>query len=340
MMQEIADSPYSTIPTDHYGRGGFLAEFEREVAALLGKEQAVFMPSGTMAQQIALRLWDDRCQNTRRVAWHPTCHLELHEFGAYKELCGFESILLGEPDRLFTLSDLQAIEPNYSTLLVELPQREIGGQLPSWDELQAICAYADDNGAFLHLDGARLWECPPYYGKSYAEIAGLFNSVYVSFYKILGGLPGAVLAGPELPMEEARLWLRRYGGNLVTLAPNAISAQLGMDRHLLRIPEYVQRASEIAAVLRDFDQITVIPEKPQVNMFHLHIRGAREDLTDASYELARETKALVFGGFGDLKDRPGLSKIEVTIGEAALEISDDEIREWVGRILEGAGSFR
>jgi threonine aldolase len=71
----------------------------------------------------------------------------------------------------------------------------------------------------LHLDGARLWECRPFYGRDYAQIAGLFDSVYVSFYKTLGGIAGAALAGPADVIAEARVWQRRQGGNLVRLFP-------------------------------------------------------------------------------------------------------------------------
>src|SRR5579862_9492369 len=176
-MREIADSPYAEIRQDRYGSGGFLQEFEAEIAALLGKEAAVFMPSGTMAQQIALRIWSDRA-GVSRIAFHPTCHLQIHEQMAYEVLHRLESVLVGSPDRLLTLSDLERIGKPVCALLLELPQREIGGQLPSWEDLRAQSSWARGRGIKLHLDGARLWECAPFYGKSYAEIVAPFDSVY------------------------------------------------------------------------------------------------------------------------------------------------------------------
>src|SRR5579862_7022983 len=107
-LREIADSPYAELGYDNYGAGGYTAQFESEIAALLGKESAVFMPSGTMAQQIALRIWCDRV-GSNQVAFHPTCHMEIHEKGAYRELHGLEATLLGEKHRLFTLDDLKAV---------------------------------------------------------------------------------------------------------------------------------------------------------------------------------------------------------------------------------------
>src|SRR6185369_15444353 len=100
--------------------------------------------------------------------------------------------LVGDGHALVTLADLERIAEPIAALLLELPQREIGGLLPAWEELSAIVSWARARGAALHLDGARLWESQPFYGRPLAEIAGLFDSVYVSTYKTLGGLAGCV----------------------------------------------------------------------------------------------------------------------------------------------------
>src|SRR5262249_27327174 len=159
---------------------------------LLGKEAAVFMPSGTMCQQIAMRIWCDR-RGSSRIAFHPTCHLELHEQQGYRLLHGLHGICVGSPFHLLTLDGLRRIPERLGAILLELPQREIGGQLPTWEELNAISVWARERAIPLHMDGARLWESQPFYGRSYAEIAALFDSVYVSFYKSLGGIAGSIL---------------------------------------------------------------------------------------------------------------------------------------------------
>src|SRR5690349_21577929 len=176
----LAEIPTDVAP-DRYGEGGVVAELEREVAALLGMPAALFLPSGTMAQQAALRVHADRLDR-RTVVFHPTCHLDRHEAQAFQRLHGLVGRPAGEPHRLLTLDDLRGVAERPAALLLELPQREIGGQLPDWQALVDQVAWARGRGAALHLDGARLWECTPFYGRPLAEIAGLFDTVYVSFY--------------------------------------------------------------------------------------------------------------------------------------------------------------
>jgi threonine aldolase len=195
MLADLATWTDPELERDRYGTGPLIADFEAEIAVLLGKEMALFLPSGTMAQPIALRIWADRL-GRRSVAFHPTCHLELHEQGAYRLLHGLHGVLVGNRYQLLSQADLDAVREPLAALLLELPQREIGGQLPPWNELEAQCAWARERGTALHLDGARLWESQPFYGCDYATIAGLFDSVYVSFYKTVGASP-------------ARHWLAR-----------------------------------------------------------------------------------------------------------------------------------
>ena len=316
---------------DRYGQGELISSFETDVAQLLGKEAAVFMPSGTMCQQIALRIWTDQ-RKLPRVAFHPTCHLEIHEEQAYRKLHNLESVLVGQAHRMLTLEDLQHIPSPLGALLLELPQREIGGQLPTWDELNAIIDWAREKGVATHLDGARLWECKPFYKREYAEIAGLFDSVYVSFYKVLGGIAGSILAGPASFIAEARVWQRRHGGNLIHLYPFVLAAKKGLHERLDKMTVYHTKAKEIAAVLSSFSHIEVLPSPPQTNMMHVYIQGDHEKLVDASLEIARKTKTLLFRGLIPT-GVPSWSKFELTIGDASLDLKNEEIAELFDRLF-------
>lgn len=194
-LSDLAAATPDALEFDRYGRGGWLEEFEARVAGELGKEAAVFLPSGTLAQLIALRVWCDAA-HARTIAFHPTSHLEIHESRAYAMLHDLRALPIGSAQRLMTPEDVRAIAEPLGAFLIELPQREIGGQLPAWERLLEICGSARASGARLHLDGARLWEAAPFYDRSHAEIAALFDSVYVSFYKGLGALPEQCWRGP------------------------------------------------------------------------------------------------------------------------------------------------
>ena len=319
---------------DRYGEGDRLQRLEARVATILGKEAAVFMPSGTMAQQIALRIWCER-RGRHTVAFHPTCHLELHEEKGYERLHGLHGTLVGDPNRLVTLADLEGLREPVAALLLELPQREIGGLLPDWDDLAAQTGWARERAIALHLDGARLWEAQPYYDRPHAEVAALFDSVYVSFYKGLGGMAGAVLAGDAELVSEARVWQRRHGGTLVTMVPYVIAAERALDGRLERMPVYLAHARALAAALSTVDGVEVVPDPPQTPLFHLHLDGERDRLVDAALSVAEERKVFLFADPSST-DSPHRHRHEVMVGEVTLGLSPDEVRDLYAEILARA----
>jgi threonine aldolase len=334
VLAELAEEAGPDEEPDRYGEGSLIEDFEREIAALLGKEAAIFLPSGTMAQQIALRVWAGS-RRTPTVAFHPTCHLEIHEQKGYELLHGLQGRLVGERSRLLTLDDLRAAPGPLAALLLELPQREIGGQLPAWSELEAQVAWARDQGAAVHMDGARLWESGPFYERSYAEIAELFDSVYVSFYKGIGAIAGAALAGPATFIAEARLWQRRHGGNLVQLYPYVLSARANLRRRLERFASYHRRAQAVAQVLTAIPGISVTPDPPQTNMMHVYLRAEATAVLEASTEIARTDGVQLFRRLLPI-GVPGVSAFELSIGDAADGMSDAQIGAYFERIMARA----
>jgi threonine aldolase len=333
-LEAIADATEADERSDRYGGGERIERLEARVAELLGKESAVFMPSGTMAQQIAARIWCDR-RGIRTMAFHPTCHLEIHEEKAYERLHGLSGKLVGDPNRVISLEDLEAIREPVAMLLLELPQREIGGRLPEWDDLVAQADWARARGIALHLDGARLWEAQPYYARTHAEIAGLFDSVYVSFYKGLGGMAGAALAADADTMAEARVWLRRHGGNLVTMHPYVVAAETSLEERLDRMPAYLAHARALASALGTLDGLEVVPDPPQTPMFHIHLRGDRERLADAALTLAEERKVFLFADPSSTTS-PSWQRHEVMVGDVTFGLEPDEVRDLYAEILAHA----
>lgn len=334
VMQELADAADPDVEADMYGSGAVIEALEARIAELLGKESAVFMPSGTMCQQIAVRIWTQR-RDIASVAMHPRNHLDRPEHFGYALLHGIQGIPVGSLDRLITLDDLNGLHEPIGALLLELPQREIGGQLPEWDDLVTQASWARERGIPLHMDGARLWECQPYYERSCSDIAELFDSVYVSLYKGLGGISGAALAGPAEMIAEARLWLRRHGGNLIRLYPYVLSAQIGLERHLPRMAEYHQKALCIAAVLHDVPGITIVPDPPQTNMMHLYLKGESEKLTTAALDLSSESGVWLGSRFAPTP-LPGVQRAELTVGSATTDLSGNEIGALFEQLMQRA----
>jgi threonine aldolase len=325
LLRAAADALDPEARPDRYGEGAVVEAFERRMAELLGKDAAVLIPSGTMAQQIALRIQCDR-RGISTVAFHPTCHLELHEHGGYAQLHGLKAELVGDRDRLIELSDLEGLHAPLAVLLIELPQREIGGRLPEWEDLVSQVEWARSRGVATHLDGARIWESAPYYGREPASIAALFDTVYVSLYKGLGGFAGSVLAGPQDVVAQARVWRRRHGGTLSNLFPLAAAAQPGLDDVMARMPRFLDHARTLAAALRDVPGISVVPDPPQTPLFHLHLRGDPDVLWERVLDQAVAHGVWLANGIQP-SVVPNVSKLELNIGDAALQISPSEASE-------------
>ena len=302
---------------------------------MLGKPAAAFMPSGTMAQQIALRIHADR-RGTRAVGYHPTCHLEIHEDKAHQRLHGLVGVTLGDARELMTLEDLKLVAEPLAAVLFELPQREIGGRLPPWDDLRRQVAYVRKRGAAAHLDGARLWESTPFYRKSPKQVAALFDTVYVSFYKGLGSLAGACLAGEEDVIAEARAWRKRHGGTLFGLWPHAAAALAGLRLRLPRMPGYVAHAQAICRALRGVPNVEVVPDPPQTPMMHLHLRVRDGAFRAAACRVARE-RAVYTWPRSFPGPTPSVRIVEFTVGDATLAFAPEEVAAIVAELVRAHG---
>ncbi|AHV95160.1 threonine aldolase family protein [Paenibacillus sabinae] len=323
VLKDALDAYDGELDSDMYGAGRLIEDFQSKMAGILGKEAAVFFPSGTMAQQIALRIWCD-CKGEKKAAYHPLCHLEIHEQRGLHELHGIEPVLLGGKNRLIGLADVQSLDESVSCLLLELPQREIGGQLPDYGELEAISAYCRERGIALHLDGARLFEVLPYYRKSAAEICELFDSVYVSFYKGIGGIAGAILAGDAEFTEQSKVWKRRHGGDLISLYPYILSADFYFEERFPNMERYYDGARELAGFFNKCHQITTLPEVPVSNMFHVHVSLPKERLEPLLVEIYEETNV----GITHVLRENGESScfFEVSIGDRYALIPREELQ--------------
>jgi threonine aldolase len=229
------------------------------------------------------------------------------------------------------MADLEDVDEPLAALLLELPQREIGGSLPEWDELSAQAGWARERGVAVHLDGARLWESAPYYGRTPAEVAALFDTVYVSFYKGLGGIAGACLAGPADVLAEAAVWRRRHGGTLAAMWPYAAAALHGLRTRLPRMPAYLQKTRDIADAIRDLPGLEVVVDPPQTPMMHVRLNTDRDGVLRAALDLATERGWAVPFRSGP-SESPRWRVIELSVQENTMDWSPDDVRAVFARL--------
>jgi threonine aldolase len=316
---------------DYYGVGGVVHDLEVRVAELLAKPAALFLPSGTMAQQIVLRILGER-KGSKTVAFHPACHLDTHEERGYQQLHGLFAVPVGGRNEPLTVASLQEVHQPVGALLIELPQRDLGGVLPTWSELHAQVNWARERGAAVHLDGARLWESTPYFKRSPAAIAALFDSVYVSFYKGLGGISGCCVAGEKDLIDEVSTWRTRHGGRLYGLWPYAAAAMTGLERRLPLMAQYYRHAVAIGKALQGVPGVEVLPYPVQSPMMHLRLDVGVKELRDRALAIGRAEKIWTFAR-PFASEGASLQRIEFTVGDETLHFQPAEVCALVERLV-------
>ena len=313
------------VAHDVYGDGALVQAFEEKIAALLGFEAAVFCISGTMAQVTALRLGcEDR--GSSLVALHPTSHIIVHEKSNYQLFGHFNALQVGDRHRPWTEKDLEAIPDRLGAVAMEVPMREIGGQTPPWEELSAIKAHCRRRNVHLHIDGARLWEAAAGYERTVAQIVAGADSCYVSLYKGIGGLGGAMLAGSRSFIARAAESFRRQGGNVIHRSPYIVAAAMQFDQRLAAMPALFRRTEWLYDLLRDYPALRPNPARPQANMLHLHLPVGRERALEIRNRVADQHRIWLFGraAHGAL---PDTSVIELYVGDNLASLPDARVRE-------------
>ena len=302
------------IAWDRYGERGAVAQLETEVAEVLGKPAAVMFPSGVMAQQATLRAWCDR-SGSPRVALPDLSHLVHHEQDGPRRVLGLELEWLTTGRQTPTADALARVGGRLGAAMVELPLRDAGCLLPSWDELVELSAAARERGVPFHADGARIWESVPHWGRSLAEAADLFDSVYVSLYKGLGGSSGALVACPEDLAGELRSWRTRMGGTIFSMTTAAVGGLMGLREPLTRFGDYRAWAIELAAALRAHGFAT-FPEVPHIATFLAYAPGTADEVNERVLAFTEE-RGIVPSGLWHPADVPGWVQTELTCYESA-----------------------
>lgn len=323
-LTQLQSSKYANGPVDVYNQNGRVLELEERVAVLLNKPACLFFPKGTVAQFCALKVSAEQRRNNN-VVLHSMSHMVLDEDDAYQTLLGLKGIPIGDHSSPFNMQEIAAITEKFATLSVELPIRRAGFKLTQWEQLEAMSRWCKTEQIHFHMDGARLWESTSHYQKSEADISALFDSVYVSLYKGLGAIGGAVLAGETNFIEQCKVWRSRLGGNSFTSFPMVIGALNGLDNRLKHIPEFVLRAKKIATILKVFPQLEV--NTPQTNGFFVFIEGDIDELNKKAIQL---NEVMGIKLFNKLSLFPKTKKLmmEIQVGADHEAISDQEIIDY------------
>jgi threonine aldolase len=335
-LRALADAVPPDAPADFYGAGPLIEELEAHVAALLGKEAAVFAPSGRVGQLCALRVHADARGRTL-IATHPRSHIVEDESDAISELYGLRVVRVGSLVDPFTSAELAAVREPLAAVVLELPLRRAGYRAPSWDEIVAIARQARNAGAAFHLDGARLLETAPSYSRGPAALAALADTVYVSFYKGLGALAGAALAGDAATIAATRRWINRAGVTLARMYPYVLGAREGLRVELPRMPAYHAHAVALARELREIDGVAVSPNPPICNAFVVHLSGELDALSAARDAVAASTGLVAFERLARTP-HPRVFSFELVVGANTLDVAPAEVRDALARIVRDARS--
>jgi threonine aldolase len=337
-LAALAASPHLALGLDNYSAGPAITQLEETVAGLLGKEAGLWFPKGVVAQQAALKV-HAAASGRRTVAIHPKSHIALEEADALERLAGLTAVRVGTDQRPFTVAQLEAVAEPLAAVVLELPLRRSAFQAPTWEQLVAVSDWARGKGVAFHLDGARIWEVQPHYGRTLAEIAGLADSVYVSLYKGLGGLGGCVLAGSAALIEQARPWRTRYGGDLPSSFPMIVTALDGLETTLPKMGDYHRRAVDLAAAIEAAPGLRAFPNPPHCNAFQVHFPVSAKALQAAALAEAEASGAWLFNGF-DQGLLPDAASGELSVGEATMEWTPAEVVAALTRLVERAAAPR
>jgi threonine aldolase len=268
------------IAADEFSLGGAVDRLERRMAELLGKETAVFMPSGTLANHLALRLLGRR---GRRMLVQHESHLYCDCGDCAQELSGLTLVPLAAGRTGFTLDEVRAefaledegrVRTPVGAVSIESPVRRRQGEVFDFAEMKRIAGFARERGIGLHLDGARLFLAAPYTGVSPAAYAAPFDTVYVSLYKYFNAAGGAVLAGPRQLLDGLYHQRRMFGGGLRQAWPYAAVALHYLEGFAERFAEAAAMADRLFAAIADHPQVAVLRSPASTNVTRLRVGGA------------------------------------------------------------------
>jgi threonine aldolase len=278
LLGRLAEHP--GIEIDNYSRDGVVGLLEQQMAKLLGKEMAVYLPTGTLANHLAVRLL---AGGRRRVLVQQESHLYNDAGDCAQQLSGLALSPLAAGQAAFTLEQVDfeirrletgRVRTAVGAISIESPVRRASGEVFSFGEMRKISEFARARGIGLHLDGARVFLASPYTGVSVATYAALFDTVYVSLYKYFNSASGAILAGPRRLLEDLYHDRRMFGGGLSQVWPEAAVALYYLEGFVDRFARAAAVAEALFQALAAHPRCRVDRRPNGTNVARLQVQGA------------------------------------------------------------------
>ena len=290
MRAELGDEQHGDDPTVH--------ALNDRMAALMGKEAAMFLPSGTMCNVIAILT---HCRKGDEVVAHETAHILHSEGGTHAALTGVQIMPLKGARGLFSADDVRSAvrprtryAPPQRLLEVEQTANIGGGVVWPLDQLNAVADIAHGEGWATHMDGARLMNAVVAAGIPAAEMVAQYDSVWLDFTKGLGAPLGAVLAGSEEFIGEAWRWKQRLGGSMRQAGICAAACLHALDHHIDRLADDHANAKALARGLAQIEGFVV--ETPETNLVFFDTTGA--GFTADALSAALREQGIMISGLG------------------------------------------
>jgi threonine aldolase len=284
------------VEEDNYLLGGEVEAFEKHWAGLLGKEAAVFFPSGTLANQLALRVL---AGSKRRVIVPEMSHIYNDTGDACQTLSNLTLLPLAPGRATFTRGDVEAVlartasgrvAADVGAIVIESPIRRLSGQMFDWEEMKRVSTFAREKGIAMHLDGARLFIASAYTGISPAEYSAQFDTVYVSLWKYFNCGIGAILAGPKRVLDGMFHVRRMFGGNLAAGWNAALVARHFMDGFEARLKNAVQVSESFYSAMAKHPRLGIERIANGTNLTRVTFKGV--DAADVARKLGERGVAM------------------------------------------------
>lgn len=267
---------------------------EEAVAGLLGKPAALYVPSGTMSNQLAVR---SHCQAGDELVCDTQCHIYNYEQAAYAQLFGVAARALDTPRGVPTVEQLLAAIrpddqhfPRTRLLCLENTHNRWGGRSASLTETRGLCELAAEHGLSRHLDGARLWNAVVASGNPWRDElrawGGLFDTVSVCFSKGLGAPIGSALVGSEEAIQSARRTRKALGGGMRQAGVIAAAALYALEHHVDRLADDHRRAQLLVDAVRSTDGLTLVDDRCDTNLVLIDVDPAVGTAAEVAGRLA------------------------------------------------------